>query len=352
VSGVGDFLDSHPVVIGLGAGGVGKTSITAALGIAAARRGLRCCVVTIDPARRLANALGLDALDNMPVEIAGDWPGSLAALMLDPRATFADLITRYATDEAQAARIAENTLYQSLVDQLGGTQEYMATEKLFELHTSGAFDLVLVDTPPSRSALDFLHAPSRLAGFLENPVLRLLLVPGRISMRAVGLATRLLLRTIGKVAGSEVVEDTVAFFQAFEGMEAGFRERARQVEALLAAPETGYLLVTVGRETEAGEAVIVGERLHDLGHDVNVVVANRTLTALADTDALTGQVPPGLEQLYANLAELATLARAEEAVLQRLVATLAPPELVRVPLLAGDVHDLDGLGRLADVLVS
>ena len=227
----GDSLRSvvseRTVVVCCGSGGVGKTTVSATFALAAARAGRRSCVVTVDPARRLADALGVESLPNTPTEVAGPWPGELHALMLDAKGTFDDLVHRYARTPEQADTILGNRLYQNLSGALSGTQEYMAMEKLYELVNSGEFDVVVVDTPPTRNALDLLDAPRRLTRFLENRLFRAILVPTRMSMKAVGVATQALLRTIARVAGAEIVQDAVTFFQAFDGMEDGFRNAGR-----------------------------------------------------------------------------------------------------------------------------
>ena len=241
------LVGGKSVIVCCGSGGTGKTTVSAAIGLAGAAQGRKTCVVTIDPARRLADALGLESLDNTPRRIAGDWSGELSAVMLDAKGTFDELIARYSQSSEQADRILQNRLYRNLTSALSGTQEYMAMEKLYELHSDGGFDLVVVDTPPTRHALDFLDAPRRLYSFLENRVFRLLLMPTRAYMKAMTFAAQALLRTISKVAGSEIVEDAMAFFRAFEGMEEGFRERARRVEDLLANPGTAFVLVVAPR---------------------------------------------------------------------------------------------------------
>jgi anion-transporting ArsA/GET3 family ATPase len=218
------------VVVCCGPGGVGKTTVSATFALEAARRGRRACVVTVDPARRLADALGVDSLPNTPTAVEGDWPGELHALMLDTEGTFDDLVRRYARTPEQASSIQSNRIYRNLAGALSGTQEYMA--------------MVVVDTPPTRNALDLLDAPRRLSHFLENRLFRALLVPTRAYLRALNVATRALLRTIARVAGAEIVQDAVAFFQAFQGMEEGFHNRAGAVRALLADPGTAYVLVT------------------------------------------------------------------------------------------------------------
>lgn len=364
---VGALLERASVVVCCGAGGVGKTTTAAAIGVAAAERGRRVCVVTVDPARRLADALGGSGVGNEPRRIPGPWAGTLSAVMLDARGTFDDLVRREAKDPAQAERILSNRLYRNLVSALSGTQEYMATEKLFELHEDPAFDLVVVDTPPTRNALDFLDAPRRLTGFLDNRVFRLVVSPGKAYLRAVSMASQVVLRTIAKVAGTEIVDDAVAFFQAFEGMEAGFRSRAAKVEQLLAEDATGFVVVAAPRRDSVAEASFFAERLAEGHHDLDVVVVNRVLPRFdlmpsawpagewsAEEDAEgdrpgAGRAagPEALAALEANLEQLARLAASEAALVDELTERLAPAPVQRVPYLGLDVHDLDTLAILA-----
>ena len=192
-----------------------------------ARQGRRTAVVTIDPAKRLADALGLEGLTNEPGRIEGDWPGELYALMLDTKSTFDDLVTKYAETPDQAERILENRFYKNISSALSATQEFMAMEKLYELHVESDFDLVVVDTPPTRNALDFLDAPGTLTRFLDHPLYKVVMAPTRGVLKVASVATQAFLRTVAKVVGSEVIEDAIAFFQAFQGMEEGFRSRAQ-----------------------------------------------------------------------------------------------------------------------------
>ena len=269
------LVADRSVVVCCGSGGVGKTTVSATFALAAARAGRRACVVTVDPARRLADALGVESLPNQPTEVAGNWPGHLHALMLDSKGTFDDLVGRYARTPEQAESILANRLYQNLAGALSGTQEYMAMEKLYELVQSDEFDIVVVDTPPTRNALDLLDAPRRLTRFLENRLFRALLVPTRMSLRAVSVATQALLRTISKVAGAEIVQDAVGFFQAFEGMEDGFRTRASAVHELLVDPATAYVLVTSARPDAVAEAGYFAEKLAERERRVAALVVNR-----------------------------------------------------------------------------
>src|ERR1700761_562383 len=194
--------DRH-IIICAGPGGVGKTTLAAAIALEGARLGRRACVVTIDPAKRLADALGLEELTNEAHPVDGDWSpeGQLWALMLDTKTTFDEVVLRNAGSPAQAQAILDNRLYRNISGALGGTQEYMAMEKLYELHREGRFDLIVVDTPPTRHALDFLDAPARLLRFLDNRIFRLLMMPTRASLRALSVATRMFLRTVSSVVG-------------------------------------------------------------------------------------------------------------------------------------------------------
>src|SRR5215203_2927103 len=225
-------LAGAAVIVCCGSGGVGKTTTAAVIGLEAARAGRRAVVVTIDPARRLADALGLaDGLAAEPQRIDLDAGGELWAMMLDTATAFDGIVRRNAPDEAQAERILANRFYRNIAGALSGTQEYMAAETLHQLHGDERFDLVVVDTPPSRNALDFLDAPSVLARFLDHPVFRLIMLPTRTGFRMLSFASQPILRAIGRVVGSDALADAAAFFQAFAGMEGGFRERAEAVTA-------------------------------------------------------------------------------------------------------------------------
>ena len=353
-----ELVAERSVVVCCGSGGVGKTTVSATFALAAARAGRRSCVVTVDPARRLADALGVESLPNTPSEVEGDWPGHLHALMLDSKGTFDDLVERYARTPEQAESILANRLYQNLAGALSGTQEYMAMEKLYELVQSEEFDIVVVDTPPTRNALDLLDAPRRLTRFLENRLFRALLVPTRMSLKAVGVATQALLRTISKVAGAEIVQDAVGFFQAFEGMEDGFRSRAGAVHELLSDPATAYVLVTSARPDAVTEAGFFAEKLAERDVTVAALVVNRIAPSFgtgSEGGAVAAAPAPALAALAAleaNLAALNALADREEHSFSGLAEQVAPAPVGRIPLFGQDVHELVGLQRAADELFS
>ena len=359
----GDVIDASSVIVCCGSGGVGKTTTAAVLGLEAARRGRRAVVVTIDPARRLADALGLaDGLASEPQRIDLDtdeaWTpgGELWAMMLDTAATFDGLVRRHADSEEQIERILTNPFYRNIAGALSGTQEYMAAETLHELHGDDRFDLVIVDTPPSRNALDFLEAPGVLARFLDHRLFRLLMLPTRGGLRVIGTATQPMLKAIGKVVGSDVLADSVAFFQAFAGMETGFRERADDVVRLIRAPETSFVVVAAPRHDTIDEAVWFANQLVDQGVGVTSAIVNRAHPEFGTgsaTDAIaaaaearrTGNETLGL--LWDNVAALRTMRDLELAVIAPLAEIVGGERLVVLPLLDSDVHDLAGLMVIA-----
>lgn len=354
------ITDGHVIICG-GSGGVGKTTTSAALALAAAHAGRRAVVVTIDPAKRLADALGLSELSSEPQRIEGPWPGELWAFMLDTKNTFDALVTRYSKDPVQAERILANPFYRNVSGTLSGTQEYMAAEKLFELYENQNFDLIVVDTPPTRNALDFLDAPERLSRFLNHRLYRVLTAPTRGLIRAVNVAAQTLLRSVTKVVGGEVIGDAIAFFQAFDGMESGFKDRALAVKALLVSDVSRYVVVTAPTVDSIAEASFFTSRLEDDGVSVDAIIVNRV------TPTFGGDIPPTDEAIEADLdlarrasgtaigaaaaarAQLRRLAQAEQREIAALIASRkdgSGPEVCLVPVFARDVHDLDGLNAI------
>ena len=352
-----DLVEHRHVLVCCGTGGVGKTTTAAALAIEGARRGRRTIVVTIDPAKRLANALGLDELSNTPREIGRDrWDptgaapigGRLFALMLDTEGTFDQLVAKYSLSGDQAETILENRFYRNIAGALSGTQEYMAMEKLYELHDSDAFDLIVVDTPPTRHALDFLDAPKRLTRMLDNRVFRMLMVPASTAMRIGGFAATALLKTISRVVGTEVVDDVVAFFRAFEGMEQGFRDRAHQVTELLGSTDTAFVLITSPRHDAVEEAEFFAERLVEGRYSVDALIVNRvhprfTEALPDDLRARATVADPALADRLRNLADFEAIARHERDQLAGLEARVGDAPVTYVPELGRDVHDFAAL---------
>lgn len=353
-----DLVATREIVICSGSGGVGKTTTAAVLGMEAARLGRRAVVVTIDPAKRLADALGLGELGigNEPREIDGTWPGRLSAVMLDTKSTFDGLVTRYSADPDQAERILANRFYRNISGALSGTQEYMAMEKLYELQASPEFDLVVVDTPPSRNALDFLDAPRRLTRFLDHRLYRVLTAPTRGVMKAVNAAAQAFVRSVSKVVGGEVFDDAIAFFQAFEGMEEGFKERAELVLQALSSPETAFVLVASPKRDTVQEAHFFADKLAEADLTVAALVVNRMHPHFTDElpEALAARADTlddtDLGGLFRNLADFALVAHREEDHLRGLADQVAPAPVIRVPFLRSDVHDLAGLDLVADQL--
>jgi anion-transporting ArsA/GET3 family ATPase len=354
-----ELVRDRRIVVCCGSGGVGKTTTAAVVALEGARLGRRTVVVTIDPARRLADALGLAGLTDTPSLIEGQWPGELWATMLDTKSTFDALVAKHAATPDQARRILANRFYRNISGALSGTQEYMAMEKLYELHEESDFDLVVVDTPPTRHALDFLEAPRRLSRFLDHRLFRLLMAPSRGIVRAVNVAAQTFLRTVSKVVGGDVVDDAIAFFQAFEGMEEGFRQRAQRVNELLAAPETAFLLVASPRRDTVDEAHFFADRLREAGIAVEGLVVNRVHPLFAPTGTLPealaerartlagADLGGDLAGLYRNLADFELVASRERHHLAGLADAVAPAPLAWVPFLRSDVHDLAGMGEVA-----
>ena len=363
-----EIVENARIVICCGSGGVGKTSTAAAVALRAAERGRRTCVLTIDPARRLAQALGLDLLANTPkpvrgkgVPSAGDGagPGSLDAMMLDMRRTFDEVIERYARDEEQLDRILANRFYQRLSSTLAGTHEYMAMEKLYELHESHRYDLLVVDTPPTRSALDFLDAPDRLNELLDARAFRLLIAPARRVgggyLKGLNLATTAMTRMVRRLTGSELLAEVGEFFAAFEGMYDGFKERAQRVYELLKLGSTAFVVVATPEAGALREAGYFANRLAADRMPLGALVVNRVHQARpipeVPASALERLAGGGADaRLLAELLEqhhaLEALAAAEQERIASLLARVPNIGVVQVPLLADDVHDLAGLRRL------
>jgi anion-transporting ArsA/GET3 family ATPase len=351
-----ELVATSRIIICSGSGGVGKTTTAAVVAMEAANVGRRAVVVTIDPAKRLADALGLDGIGNTPKKIDGPWSGELWAVMLDTKSTFDDLVTTYSAEPEQAERILANRFYKNISGALSGTQEYMAMEKLYELHNSTDFDLVVVDTPPSRNALDFLDAPKRLTRFLDHRLYRVIMAPTRGVMKAVNVAAQAFVRQVSKVVGASVFEDAVTFFQAFDGMEAGFKDRAEQVLKLLTSPATSYVLVASPKRDTVAEARFFAEKLGEADIPIAALIVNRMHPHFTDEmpEALRKRsetfAGTDLGGLYRNLADFSLVAHREEEHLSGLAQMVEPAPVIRVPFLRTDVHDLEGLAIVGDHL--
>ena len=284
--------------------------------------------------------------------------------MLDTKSTFDAAVIRYARDQAQAQAILESRLYRNLRDALSGTQEYMAVEKLYQLDQEGGFDLIVVDTPPTRRAMDFLNAPRHLTRLLDNPAIRMLVMPSRAYLRAVSFAAQAPLKAVAKIVGAETFLDTVLFLRAFEGMETGIRSRAKRVVELFTEPSTAFVLVVAPRQDAIDEGRFFAARLRESDIPVQALIVNRLHPHFDARPAVTPPVAPhgisgwtrsgGSAQAFINLndnwAELRAVAEREENYVTALAAQVAPAPVARVPLLDGDVHDLDGVQTVADHL--
>jgi anion-transporting ArsA/GET3 family ATPase len=368
MAGVAALLRGKRVCICAGSGGVGKTTSAAAIAVGMAARGHKVAVLTIDPAKRLADSLGLPELGNEErrvdpalFEAAGidTGGGELWAMMLDAKATFDELVRRHAPDEETRDRILANRIYQQLSAALAGSQEYMAMEKLFELYAEDRFDLLVLDTPPTRSALDFLEAPRRLMQFIEGRALQVFMRPTGLGMRVFGRGTSVMFSVLRRVTGVEVLEDLSEFFQAFSGMVGGFRERAKRVNELLARPETCFLVVCGPQGEPITEAVYFHRRLVEAKLPFAGVIVNKVHygSELPDPDQeLVGRLTEALgdadlaRRVAFNVADYRGLAARDRRNIQRLNAEMRARSVIQVPYLEEDVHDLAGLMKVNEYL--
>lgn len=355
-----EALDQRRVLVVCGAGGVGKTTTAAALALQAAIRGRRALVCTIDPSRRLATSLGLSQLTEKPRPLPLDKlgipvRGSLHAMTLDTKRTFDALVERFASTEEARRRIIENRFYQQVSDALAGTHEYMAMEKLLELRGDSRFDLVVLDTPPTRNALDFLEAPDRMVSFLDTSILRFFLKPyfvgGRVTLKIATRTAALAFSMVDKYLGLQFLQDLSEFFLAFDGLYDGFKERAGQVFDLLRDPGSGFVLVASPARLALDEALYFHRRLSEKRMPFVSLVVNRlhpdpTAGIRATAEPHQGLPADFVAKLVAVHRDLRTLARAERRGLARLEVDVGMP-LILVPEFDTDVHDLRGLFDVA-----
>jgi anion-transporting ArsA/GET3 family ATPase len=360
---------STRIVVCCGAGGVGKTTTAAALGLRAAEQGRTVVVLTIDPARRLAQSMGLTELDNTPRRVAGvdgTAGGSLDAMMLDMKRTFDEVVLAHSTPE-RAQAIMENPFYQSLSSSFSGTQEYMAMEKLGQLRAEDRWDLIVVDTPPSRSALDFLDAPKRLGSFLDGRFIRILMAPaktgGRAYLKVIGAGLGAVTAALTKVLGAQVLKDLQAFIAALDTMFGGFRERADATYRLLQASGTSFVVVAAPERDALREASYFVERLGEEQMPLSGLVLNRVHTtgapALSAARAAAGAetldeakehpLASGILRLHA---ERMRMIERQQSLRSRFTAAHPRVPVVDVPAQPGDIHDLDGLRVIGAALGS
>ena len=352
-----EVLREAKLIVTCGPGGVGKTSTAAALALVAAGTGRKVIVVTVDPAKRLADALGIDVSDrgHEPSEVRGatDHPtGSLWAQMLDAETTFDRLITDRAGDEQRAKAILANPIYRGIAGSLGGAQEYMAIERLHQLWTSEEYDLIVIDTPPSRHAIDLLGAPDRLVTFLSHPVYRILTAPSRSFARVTNAGSSAFLWAIRRLAGPKMVEDTIEFFRSLSGLEAGLRQRAAEVSAILRSDEAAFVLVSSPRAEAIDEAAHLASALRDGNFPLHAMVINLVHPTPLPLGIERPELPDGpLAEHFAMHRDLSNLSTAEGHEMETLRALAGDVSLTEVPML-DDVQDLDGLLRLGRELVA
>jgi anion-transporting ArsA/GET3 family ATPase len=365
--------EGRKVVVCVGTGGVGKTTAAASLGIAAAASGLRTLVMTIDPARRLANALGIADLGNVEREITAELlaihgivlEAPLWVMMPDVKRTFDQLIERTAPDDQSREKILGNRVYQHFSSALAGSHEYAAVEKLYEAYATGRYDLIVLDTPPSQNAVDFLQAPGRVLDFLETETLQWLLKPyvlsGKVSLKILDFGSSIMLRTLGRLAGGDTLRELAEFVFSLQGMYDGFRERSRRVKALLRSEENAFVLVTAPAPSQIRAMHQFRRELRAEGLRVQSVVVNRVREPpptpeeqLVCFERLESALAPLGEDAVARtrvaLEEELRLAAMDQQALHDLRARLGETELILLPELPLDVRDLNGLAELATIL--
>jgi anion-transporting ArsA/GET3 family ATPase len=361
---VDEILAGKDICICAGSGGVGKTTTSAAIAAGMAARGQRVCVLTIDPAKRLADSLGLRELGNEAKRVEPalferhgvEMKGELWAMMLDAKATFDELVARQAPDEESRDRVLNIRIYQQISNALAGSQEYMAMEKLFELHTEGRFDLLVLDTPPTRNALDFLDAPKRLTQFIEGRSLRVFMRPTGLAAKVAGRGASVALSVFKRIVGFDLLADLAEFFNAFSGMVDGFQARAKRVNSLLADPHTCFLVVCGPQGEPIDEAVYFHRKLVEAELPFGGVIVNKVHYPAERLRGDGGDVEATLaaklgdedlaRRVAENFADYQALAERDARNIEHLAAELRTSATIRVPYLDEDVHDLGGLAEI------
>ncbi|MET0343112.1 MAG: ArsA-related P-loop ATPase [Polyangiales bacterium] len=374
-----DVLAQHRVVVCVGSGGVGKTTTSAALALHAALHGKRVLCLTIDPAKRLANSMGLTEMTTEEQLVAPalfaqaglSAEGSLSAMMLDTKRTFDELVGRYASSPERAKRILDNRIYQYISTSLAGTQEYMAMEKLHAVRQSAQYDLIVLDTPPTTNALDFLNAPEKLVDAIDSPAMRWFIEAfsgaGKLGIGLLGRGAQMVLRGLSKFTGGEFLQTVAQFIGDINDLFGGFTERARQVSSSLRGPEVAFVLVTSPDPLAVQEAIFFAQRLSDGGLRQKATVINRVTPlfpepagSAAEVQAgLAAKLPPGqdvapiLEKLEQALDDERMRAVTDRGEVERLKALTGSRGLyVEVPAFEQDVHDLGALAKVASYLIT
>jgi anion-transporting ArsA/GET3 family ATPase len=372
-----DLIETRRVIVTVGAGGVGKTTTAAALGVAAARRGKRVLCLTIDPAKRLAESLGIGEMRSEAVTVdparfaAAGVPltGSLTAMMLDTKRTFDELVTKYSSSPEKAEKLLSNKLYQYVSTSLAGTQEYMAMEKLVAVKDDPRYDLVLLDTPPTANALDFLDAPQRLMEALDSAAMKWFVQAfqsgGRLGFNLLAKSAATVLRTMGRITGGGFLEAMAEFIAELNDLFGGFKERAARVESSLRSPEVAFVLVTSASPPAIKEVVYFAERLAEANMPRGAFVVNRfhvppprAEEGITEADAAEGIAARGLSleddapaRMVRAHADAVKLAAMDALHLRALEGAAGDTPILRVAELETDVHDIALLSRLSDVLV-
>jgi len=353
---VADLLASKQICVCAGSGGVGKTTTSAAVALGMAQRGKKVIVLTIDPAKRLANSLGLPELGNEESRVEADTgDGELWAMMLDAKRTFDDLVESHAPDAETRDAVLGNRIYKEISNAVAGSQEYMAMEKLHELHEEGRYDLLVLDTPPTRNALDFLDAPKRLSRFVDSRSLQFFTSGGLFGVKIFSRGTGLVFSVLKRVTGVDLLQDISDFFQSFGDMAPGFRERAGRVTELLADSRTTFLLVTSPRADAVDEAVFFHDRLREAGMPFGAAVVNRMHELPADGDGVHEEVEELLgpelgRRVAGNLEDFRRLAERDQLSLGDLRQRLGRKPMIEVPDMEDDIHDLEGLAKMGEYL--
>jgi anion-transporting ArsA/GET3 family ATPase len=351
------LLEGKEICICAGSGGVGKTTTAAAIALGMAAEGKKVAVLTIDPARRLANSLGLPELGNEERRVDVDVGGELWAMMLDAKRTFDELIERHAPDERTRDAVLANRIYKELSNAVAGSQEYMAMEKLYELYQEERYDLLVLDTPPTRNALDFLDAPERLTRFIDSRSLQLLLRPGRTGLKLFSRGTSVAFSLLKRVTGVDLLQDLSDFFQSFGDMAEGFNERARRVNELLGDRRTAFIVVSSPQRESIDEAIFFQRRLRERRMPFAGAVVNRMVRL--GTDATATDVEGDLAALLGdelgrkvarNLDDFHALAERDRANVRVLERAFDGQPLICVPELHHEVYDISGLRAVNEFL--